>query len=81
MKRRRLTAKEIDQIRRLSKTKTLREISKITGWQRQTIRAVQMNPKNNIKNPYRKVKERRARFFECTGDYFDINAWAKEMNY
>jgi len=78
-----LTKREINKIRRLSKDMYMKDIAKIMGVTKVTIRHAQDDPKNKIVNPLRKYK--------VTGKYkkqakvidgmFDMEAWAREMSY
>jgi len=78
-----LTKKEINKIRRLSKEKYMKEIAKIIGVTKVTIRKVQDDPRNKIVDPLRKYKvtgkyKKQAKVIE---GMFDMEAWAREMSY
>ena len=78
-----LTKKEINKIRRLSKEKYMKEIAKIIGVTKVTIRKVQDDPRNKIVDPLRKYKvtgkyKKQAKVIE---GIFDMEAWAREMSY
>ena len=78
-----LTKKEINKIRRLSKEKYMKDIAKIIGVTKVTIRKVQDDPRNNIVDPLRKYKvtgkyKKQAKVID---GYFDLDGWSKEMSY
>ena len=76
-----VTQELINQVKSLSSSHYIKEISKITGIPIQTVLNIQQNPDNGIQNPKRKFQYNRRPKEKVEDGFFDVDEYAKEFKY